>query len=483
MNDPALERLQFWRIALTLLAVAAVMGSGVLLGRVLFTPQWTQAVTLIGLGAALLVLLLEPAAGLLLWILLVPYARYIYLRVDMGGGIPDLDLTRLATMLLATLFILQATVRPRVGAAPLRRLARPGWTELAMIAYIAAMGISAAPSRLSLLVSLPAQFDLLMIPLLVYYFARNLLRSERALMATVGVVAISCVLLGVITVREQWTGLTFFSPTEFTEIYELHSRKVMSLFGSPLTIATALAVSLPLLLYGVRQATTLNRRALLGLAVIIALAGLVFAYVRTGWLAAILGFVVVITFGPGLRRAVLPVLLVLVLVAVVFSAVGIISPDVLQERLTSEEPVTYRLQAWSIAWRIFQSSPILGVGYGEYGQRALTEFGFDPHAAQGHVDAAPPVHNTYLDTMVSGGLVAILPFLGIFLSIAQRGRAFWKRGRNRDLVATLWATLVGYLALIGSYDVANSQFGNMLFFLIIGALLGRLEDASGEVLT
>ncbi len=117
MNDQVLARSRLWQIALTLLAVAVVVGSGVLLGRVLSTPQWTQAVTAIGLGAAFLVLLLDPAAGLLLWILLVPYARHIYLRVDMGGGIPDLDLTRLATVFLAFLFFLQATIRPRARAA------------------------------------------------------------------------------------------------------------------------------------------------------------------------------------------------------------------------------------------------------------------------------------------------------------------------------------------------------------------------------
>lgn len=483
MNHQASERSQSRQLALTLLAAAVVVGSGVLLGRVLVTPQWTQAVTVIGLGATFLLLLISPPAGLLLWILLAPYSHSIYLRVNMGGGIPDLDLTRLTTVFLAFLLVLQATVRPRVDALAQRRLARPGWPELAMVAFVITMALSIPSSSRGIVANIQAQFDFMLIPLLIYYFARNLLRSERALAATIGMLALAAVLLGAVTVREQLTGQALFPPFEYPLDYEPHIRKVLSLFGSPTTIVTALAASLPLLLYGIRQARTFNRRAGLGVAVIVALAGLFFAYVRAGWLGAVVGVILVVALSPGLRRTFLPLLPVIVLVAVVASAVVAIRPEVVQQRLTSEQPITYRLEAWEIAWNLFQRAPFLGVGFGEFGRRAVMEYGWDPFAVKGIVGSSPAVHNSYLDALISGGLLAFIPYLGIFLALFQRGRAYWSRPANRDLIATLWATLGGYLLIIGTYDVLNAQYANMVFFLIMGTLVGRLEEMNGEVLT
>ena len=84
------------QIALQLLALVAVIASGILLARVLMSPDWTHAINVIGAGAVVMVLLISPRAGLLLSIFLTPFAGYLYLEFNLGRGIPDLDIARLA---------------------------------------------------------------------------------------------------------------------------------------------------------------------------------------------------------------------------------------------------------------------------------------------------------------------------------------------------------------------------------------------------
>jgi O-antigen ligase len=489
LNGPRL-----WRWALTLLAATTVVVSGVALGRVLFTQAWTHAVTVVGLAAALLLFLLDPTAGLLAWIFLAPYAHHIYLRLNLGGGIPDLDLTRLATVFLTFLLILQATVprankdprqetgrSTRLGpaAVPARRppygdlrLARLGWPELAMIAFVVAMAFSIPNSSRGVIATAQAQFDFVLVPMLMYYFGRNLLCSQRALMGTVGVVALTAALFGIIVTREQLTGAAVFSPVHFGMEYETSIRKVLSLFGNPVNFATSLGVAVPILLYGIRRAARSEHRGLLGLALLLGLAGLFFAYVRAGWLGAIVAIALIVALSPDLRRALLPLLPVIALAGLLLTAV-VIRPEIVQERLTSERPISYRLQAWEIAWKLFRQSPLMGIGYEQFGPQAVAQFGWRPHEM---LTLMPSPHNSYLDVLVSAGLLALIPYVGIFVALAWAGLAYWRQPVNRPLVTTLWATLLSYVLIIGTFDVLNAQYANMLFFLILGAMMGRLEE-------
>ena len=99
MSEQRLERVpdprpgQIWQIAMAILAAAAVVVTGVVLGRVLLSQDWTLAVTVVALGALLLALLLDPVAGLLLCVVLAPFGQFIHLTLQFGRGIPALDVT------------------------------------------------------------------------------------------------------------------------------------------------------------------------------------------------------------------------------------------------------------------------------------------------------------------------------------------------------------------------------------------------------
>ena len=153
----SIERLTYiaaripWQRALGLLAGLVVIASGLALGRVLLSPRWTQAATLIGMTAVALVILARPRLGLLLWVLLIPFADGLYLKIDLGD-LPDLDISRMAMLLLAFLVISQPWPLPQGRPWPLPQgrqalgagdsegtcLARLDWPDFAMWGFMAA---------------------------------------------------------------------------------------------------------------------------------------------------------------------------------------------------------------------------------------------------------------------------------------------------------------------------------------------------------
>ncbi len=474
---PVRVRDRFWRLALGVLAAATAIGCGVLLGRVLLSAEWTPAVSVVGLGAVAVAALLHPGAGMWLWLVLAPFANALYLQIELGRSIPNLDVTRLAIMLLLVQIIGGMTARPRRDPQPLTLV------EGAMAAFAGAMVLSLASSPLGWIGGVQTIFGFVVAPFLAYYFARNWLRSQRWLMAAAGAVALVSTLLAGMAVREQLTGLATFSPVSYGITYEGHIRKVLSVFGSPTAMGAGLALAIPFLLYGAHRASSLWSRAAIGLALVTALSGVFFSYVRAGWLGAVLGIALVLVASPAMRRALLPLVPLIAAAALAFLMLAIINPQTVEGRLTSEESLTYRLDAWRLAWQIFRLSPLLGVGYGNYGLIAVRQFSWNPFSTD--VAVYPSPHNSYLDVLTQGGLLAFVPFVTVFVLVLWRSRVLWRKAAARDreaaeeLIATLLATVVSYLVMVGTFDALNLQYANIVFFLIVGALVGRLEEAAG----
>jgi len=471
--------------AVRILAVLAVVGVGLLLGRVLASPAWTGAVTVVGLIAVGLTMLLKPAIGLLVWIALAPYSLSFHLYAKVSSSTPALDVTRIAVLLLSLRLLSTAVAPHAVSGGARRRLARLTWTEIAMAASVVALALSAPASHLGAFGALQTIFDFVLTPMLVYYFARNWLRDRRALMAAVGVVAGISVVLSIISIREQLTGYATFSPIPYSWLYEMNLRRVLSVFGSPAAMSTVLAIPLPFLLYGLAQSDTPARRLALGVALLVTLAGVFFVYVRSGWLGALLGIIATIALGPKIRRTLLPAVPVAVLSALGLSMAALVDPSVIQKRIASEGPIEYRVKALQVGSDLFRRSPILGYGFSNYGT-AAAEFGWNPERMRIRGEVPSP-HNSYLDVLVSGGLLALIPYLAVFATLAWRALSFWRmpaepdqRRANRDLVAVVWATLLCFMVILGTFDVLSAQYAIMLFFFIVGAVLGRLEDSNGE---
>ncbi|MGV8084620.1 MAG: O-antigen ligase family protein [Coriobacteriia bacterium] len=261
-----------------------------------------------------------------------------------------------------------------------------------MVTFVVATFSSIPSSWLGLKSGLQTVFDYVVVPLIVYYFARVWLSDKAASRASVTVVAIAGACLGLIIMREQWTGHAMFSPFTYGLIYEYNIRRILSVFGSQVIMSTAVAVMVPWILYGVHSADSLRRKVWLSAALLVTLGGVLFTYVRAGWLGAVLAILVMVALSPATRKVLLPLLPFAIVGGAILAAVAI-APGIIQRRIMSDQPVSYRLQAWTIAWDLFKQSPLRGIGYDNFGHAAAEQFGWNPtYRRHGYLSAFGTQH-------------------------------------------------------------------------------------------
>jgi hypothetical protein len=220
-------------LAVNLLGIVLIAGLAYYFGNALYAGVTGRAVALVGIAAVVIALTLAPDVGLLLWMVIAPFGRLF--NLSMGSGLPDLSLNRIAAGVLLVLLFAQVAAGKR-KLAPLTAV--EGWG----LAYLAGMSLSIAASRLGWVGGIQNVFDLVALPLLCFFFARNLLRKPIHLHWVAVTFAIIAAVLGIIAAREQLTNQAVLSPLPYRWEYGEHSVKVTSLFGAPAIMAFTLAL-------------------------------------------------------------------------------------------------------------------------------------------------------------------------------------------------------------------------------------------------
>ena len=211
------------------------------------------------------------------------------------------------------------------------------------------------------------------------------------------------------------------------------------------------------------------RKLVIGAAAGLTFAGVLGTYSRS----ALLGLGVAAVFAVVTRR--LPIRVAVMVVGGLAQA-GFLAyranPDVVDQALARKEAVAdqnvrTRLGYWQVALAEWQSSPVLGVGPGNYESR-FAEFG----SRWLGDEVQPATHNAYLNVLAELGL----PGLGLFLAfLGLSWRSLRRRPADDQATAVLRAALAAsfVVALVGSLFL-NEQFYAPLWFA--SALGAGLSD-------
>ena len=476
-NDArAIMRGVLHRLLKALFVVLACSVSGVALGSTLTSSEWELAITYVGIATYLTTALVNPLLGFLLWIATSPFGRFLYLNISFGRGLPDLSLDRLSAAFALMLLMAQLAIRKR-------NMARLSLVDLCMLLFLFGTGISLPLAIAGPRATIQAYFDTQIVPLLVYFLAKNLISNKGAVKAATTTLLFIGGYMAFLVIREQLTGEVLFYPEGRTITYTAHLRRAVGLLGNPAFFAIIFGMVLPFNFRALFEA----RRRLPQLVYIALGGGMLFAlylcYNRAGWLASFLALLFMALLYPQFRRRFLPLLLVAGVVIAIFW--GQISESyVITERVSAQAPINYRMNAISIGLQMISSSPFLGRGYGNFG------YLYSKYASDWtQTNVLPAPHNSYVNILVSAGVAGLAPYVAVFLAIVFQGLRLWWRGRdNRGrstpdaidrplLVCMLGATLV-YTATIFFSDIVASPYVTMIFFFIVGAVLGSQEEAA-----
>ncbi len=449
---------------LILAAVVVMAGYGWLLVQ---QPDLAAQMTaLIVMLAAIGLILLDPVAGFLVWLFLTPFANYLPLNLNMPAGVPDLGFTRVVGGFLL-LFLLAEIARGR------RRLAPLTLVEAALPVFVLALALSAWRSINGWLWGLQAVFDSFLVALIAYLIARHLILTRpqfRLLAATLMAVG---AIVAVLTISEQLTGWTLFRAESTAEFYAPGIRKVAAVLGHPAYIAVTLALLLALAIEQLQARPGRRRGLLLAGLSLLYLAAVYLTYNRSGWLAALLSLLVSALVFPRFRRLGLPLLAAGAIALTLAWGTGRLSLEdsAAGERLTAESPVDYRLEALQTGLQLVRQNPALGVGWGSFG-RLAARAGFRPGA---NVHVLPSTHNSYLNFLVSGGVVLLGAYLALMAAVALALLRLTLRFRRQAPPSPLlaaWVILLAYVLPTGAFDNNYSIYANIVFWSVMGGAMG-----------
>jgi putative inorganic carbon (HCO3(-)) transporter len=255
-----------------------------------------------------------------------------------------------------------------------------------------------------------------------------------------------------------------------------HGGRARGPLDDPNDFAFMLAVTLPLALYRVRSAPDRLRRALAVLAVL-ALSATILATLSR---SAIVGLGVAALWATATGR--LPLRWVaLVAGGTLAIALGwyLLQPEqvetaVLAKQHVAQSNIDERQLAWQVALEEARSSPLLGVGPGNFETR-FDEF--SPPGATGQ--GALATHNAYLSVLAELGLPG-LGLFGVYLALS------WSRLRRRhrgdaDADALQSALAGGFIvAVVGALFLTEQFYAPLWLLPAIGATLDRRAPAVGQ---
>lgn len=315
-----------------------------------------------------------------------------------------------------------------------------------------------------------------LMPLVVYWIARNTRYTERTIYALFGCLGTFGVYLAVTAIGE-YTGHYMFvfpkyivSPT-FSE-YLGRARGPML---NPAANGMLLVICWTAMMMWWPRVSRFGQLALLGVSVLYAIA-IYGTLTRSAWLGALASVLIVV--GLSLPRFWRVVLLGGTLaVGAVFTVnnwhdLMAFKRDKGDSAEITADSAMLRPVLAAVAWQMFQDNPLWGVGFGQYSNESTAYLG-DRSVDLPLEKARPYVqHNVFLSLLTETGLVGMLLFSLLLLMWAGHGWRLWF-APDTPLYARQMGLLL--LAALGTY-VTNGMFqdtsiitmANMILFYLAG---------------
>ena len=428
-----------------------------------------QIIALFAIVLTLALIFYDPLIAFLIWLFFIPFAPFFHFNIYMPAGIPDLSYTRMVGSFLAIYLFAQIALGKR-------KFLTLTFFDLTIPLFVIPLLWSAIRGYSGWLWGLQTVFDSFLMPLLVYFIARQLVRSPDDFRTMAKIFSAIAVIIAVAAIVEQSTGFAPFSTIVNPRIYSGNIRKVSSFQGNPAYVALVLAVVAPLTLMLAVQGTRLKNKLGYGLALLVLEGGIIATFNRSGIAGGLIGPLVFSFLNRRLLKVMVPVLLVVGLIVGV--GWGLIQDTSVAGRLGSESPIDYRVTALEYGLQIHETSPYIGVGWAWFGRLAADK-GFRDNG----INVLPSTHNSYLNFLVSGGYLLLGGYLimiaGLLLTLLVAG---WPRRNGRRFssifIQVALASYFAYFIPIAAFDNVFSIYANILFFAIMGSAISTTLGAS-----
>jgi len=374
--------------------------------------------------------------------------------------------------LLLVLLLGMSVVLWRTGRLEHRRLNRQ---DVVTLAFVGVVTLSAVTKNATAH-GLATLFVFCIMPLSVYWMLRGISISSRALWGVFAGMALFGLYLAATAVFEQqqiaWLVYPKYIMSSKVEAFLGRGRgPFLNPVGNGLYITTGLFA---LLAFWPRA----NRycRVLLALVALVFLAGIACTMTRAVWGAAVLGFVILTVSSVPRRWSVALALAVTMItggvVAMKWSDLSSFKRDKYVTVSDMAESARLRPILAMIAWNMFLDHPLLGCGYGQYGNESI--YYLEDRSTPLPLEKARPYsqHNVVLSLLTETGLLGaglFLLMIGAWYLTAWRMCTDPSQGiAARQLGLLTIIVLSVYLTVGMLHDMSVVAMANMLLFFLAG---------------
>ncbi len=451
------------------LIVLAATGIGIALAMGLASPAaYDQAVSIAGISFYFLFIVIDPLIGLVMWMISQPLLD-IPLQIELGKGIPNLDLSRLCLIWITVILLGRLTIR-YYRLQPINKF------EVVLLLFLIGMTQAGFRGRLGIR-SVHTIFSWYWLPALTYFAVKHLVSDQRSQRLVLAAVVFIGLYSAVYAFYEVTTGQVLFtSGRDFGHLeYKSGLRVLRGIWGGNMQFGRVFNIALPLLFYFFLKTRSPSKKMLYTVGLALLFGALLITYKRTAWMSMVAIMFVLQLFYSQFRRLFVIILLV-VGIAVAFNWDGITSSDAYSRAQGKDaSKVEGRTEAWGHSQEFFLERPLWGHGFQQY--RFLA-------ARRGYNDV--DIENEYFAILVSAGVSGFLPYIGLLLILFYDGLQHY-RGRvpnslaDRALVAVFWSILVGYLGSLMAGNMEHLLIRSMIYALAAAILYARSESASAPV--
>jgi hypothetical protein len=309
-----------------------------------------------------------------------------------------------------------------------------------------------------------------LVPYTAFFMTKNIITSRERVRTLLWVMLALSIYYNVTAVAEKYhLGFLIWPKYIVHAGGEFRNRSQGPFLQAPL-FGTVIGMLLPLHLYFIATVRRPLFRVLLGLSLLVGMAGLYFTYTRGSWLAGL----VALGTAAWLNRRVylrylIPAFIVAPIVAIGF--LGLAQDKFMKERVENEDTIGSRLGTAVTVMRVWRDYPIFGVGFYQY--QHVRERYVQPVEIPG---MAPirflqfrrnPIHDIYLGPLAEGGLVGMSMQVGIWLLMLRRFIGIYGRRREGDDFANYVLPVLG--GLMCGYMVGGLAI-DYRFFSVVGTL-------------
>jgi len=450
-----------------------VAGLGVLYG-ILFTSEANAelVVSIFVVVTMMLIIANNPLTGMLIWLAVTAFVE-TWINIPMEAGIPDLTFSRFITAFLVIFMLAKAAT----GEFQFRRM---GLTEIGIL--LTTLGIATAASLSTRPTDVvQTALTLHFTPMVVFFFAKNLVRDEHALNKLFWALTLFGFAAAVYAIYEYSTGNILFlekgiSPDQLLVQYTDSLRLIRGLLGRSSNFARVLAATIPISFYLLFENKTATRKvALVGMLLVQAY-GMFLTFNRTSWYTLLVALAILQFLYPRFRRAF--VLIVLVAGVTLWATWDQVNESaVFEERVNSKVSTLEGREArWEAGYNMWQAEPIRGWGFGRY-QQESGRFRTD-----GDHRNFLAIENDYLHILIGAGLIGFLPYAVFLLTPLLKSIGLFFRARAPDwsgfikpeTIVIYWCIMLSFL--VGSYSQIQTQpIVKMIPFAVAGAVIGTHE--------